>query len=786
MKGMVGAGVHRRRVLGSAAATGCATLVAQLVLFVAGPAAIAYASPGSLDPTFGSGTGEVVAQGAQPGTGVAVLPNGDIAVSQAAANLSTSVFEVSLYSPNGSLIWTARPTDSHGNPIFSPGQARAIAATPAGNIVVAGETSGCNNFGQPVLAELRPDGSTAFSVTVTCLMSGSPPSVVGGGYFAGVAADGSGNIVAAGTLSSSSGPQMLVERVSSAGTPDPSPITTGFSGGAGPTGAHGTSVAIASNGDAVVAGDVVQSSGLVPAVAAFGASAPDTSFGCASGPCPGWIQATGDTGTFNGVTITSSGAIVAAGDSSGQAVLDAYKANGTASGAPEVTGPATSTFNAVTYQPRGNVVTAAGSLGSGASQQALLAQVAGTNFLPNPSFGPGGSETAPFSMPGQAALLGVAASTDGKVVGAGLAPSTSLGLVRAFGPSLAVQNPPITQVQSSGPVNIVFQVHLDEPLYSGVNAYLCAPGAAVNGVANCNFVPVPQGATSVQVTVTVNVTAPPGSEQQQTLSAQPADGLAPSLTNGAATVTIQNVSTGQYRLVGSDGGVFTFNSPFYGSTGAQQLNAPIVAMATDQRTNGYWLVGSDGGIFAFNAPFLGSMGAQHLNAPVVGMAYDPATGGYWLVASDGGIFTFGAPYLGSTGGQHLNQPIVGMAATPDGGGYWLVASDGGIFTFGDAQFFGSMGGQHLNSPVVGMAADRQTNGYWLVGSDGGIFTFNAPYLGSTGAQHLNQPVVGMASTPSGAGYWLVARDGGIFSFNAPFLGSMGAQHLNAPIVGMSG
>jgi hypothetical protein len=29
-------------------------------------------------------------------------------------------------------------------------------------------------------------------------------------------------------------------------------------------------------------------------------------------------------------------------------------------------------------------------------------------------------------------------------------------------------------------------------------------------------------------------------------------------------------------------------------------------MATDNATGGYWLVGSDGGIFSFDAPFYGS------------------------------------------------------------------------------------------------------------------------------------------------------------------------------------
>src|SRR5207244_3505542 len=88
--------------------------------------------------------------------------------------------------------------------------------------------------------------------------------------------------------------------------------------------------------------------------------------------------------------------------------------------------------------------------------------------------------------------------------------------------------------------------------------------------------------------------------------------------------------------------------------------------------------------FSFTADpgFFGSTGAMQLNRPIVATAATPDGKGYWLVASDGGIFSFGAAgFFGSTGAIKLNQPIVGMAATPDGKGYWLVASDGGIFSF---------------------------------------------------------------------------------------------------------
>ncbi len=243
-----------------------------------------------------------------------------------------------------------------------------------------------------------------------------------------------------------------------------------------------------------------------------------------------------------------------------------------------------------------------------------------------------------------------------------------------------------------------------------------------------------------------------------------------------------------YRLVATDGGLFSFCEPFYGSMGGQRLNAPVVGMAETPGGGGYWEVGSDGGIFSFgNAAFHGSTGSLHLNAPIVGMAATPDGGGYWLVASDGGIFDYGdAGFYGSAGSIRLNKPIVGMAPTPDGRGYWLVASDGGIFTYGDAAFHGSAGSIALNRPVVGMAADASGHGYWLVASDGGIFDYgDAAFHGSAGSIALNRPVVGMTGTPDGGGYWLVASDGGIFDYgDAVFHGSTGGIALAAPIVAM--
>src|SRR5204862_3070109 len=67
------------------------------------------------------------------------------------------------------------------------------------------------------------------------------------------------------------------------------------------------------------------------------------------------------------------------------------------------------------------------------------------------------------------------------------------------------------------------------------------------------------------------------------------------------TWAYQIVGTG-YRFVAADGGGFTFDAPFHGSTGNLRLNQPIVGMAAAPATAGYWLVATDGGVVAFDPP----------------------------------------------------------------------------------------------------------------------------------------------------------------------------------------
>ena len=288
--------------------------------------------------------------------------------------------------------------------------------------------------------------------------------------------------------------------------------------------------------------------------------------------------------------------------------------------------------------------------------------------------------------------------------------------------------------------------------------------------------------TSETLTATVSPTAT-GTVQFEVDSTP--IGAPVTVTAGVATYTTTALPPGALTL----GAVFTptAGNGFAGSTGTAPFTVTGASgTASTPDGKGYWLVASDGGVFAYgNAHFYGSTGGQHLNAPIVAFATTPDGKGYWLVAADGGVFAYGdATFYGSTGGQHLNAPIVGISTTPDGLGYWLVASDGGVFSYGDATFFGSTGGQHLNAPIVGIATTPDGKGYRLVASDGGVFSYgDATFYGSTGGQHLNAPIVSIATTPDGQGYWLFAADGGVFNYgDAGFYGSAAGLPLTKPII----
>ncbi len=240
---------------------------------------------------------------------------------------------------------------------------------------------------------------------------------------------------------------------------------------------------------------------------------------------------------------------------------------------------------------------------------------------------------------------------------------------------------------------------------------------------------------------------------------------------GAAPVPGGGPSGHGMWFAGADGGVYAVGgAPFYGSTGALDLQGPMVGFAPTADGMGYYMVALDGGVFAFgDAHFWGSMGGKPLNQPIVGMATTADDGGYWLVAGDGGLFAFGdAGFYGSTGSQSIPAMVVAMASTTDGAGYWLVGGNGAVYPFGDAKSFGDASKFSLDASVVGILPTADDGGYWLAASDGGVFTFgDAVYMGSAASGPAATPVSAIIGTPDGGGYSLLEPDDFAVDFANP-------------------
>ena len=103
--------------------------------------------------------------------------------------------------------------------------------------------------------------------------------------------------------------------------------------------------------------------------------------------------------------------------------------------------------------------------------------------------------------------------------------------------------------------------------------------------------------------------------------------------------------------------------------GASRLTEPVVGMNDDPQTGGYWLVASDGGVFAFDAPFYGSAGANPLKYPVIGIGTTMDGNRYLLAASDSTTDAFTT----TTNPASLPDLGVNLAALRATGTWWHTA-----------------------------------------------------------------------------------------------------------------
>lgn len=267
--------------------------------------------------------------------------------------------------------------------------------------------------------------------------------------------------------------------------------------------------------------------------------------------------------------------------------------------------------------------------------------------------------------------------------------------------------------------------------------------------------------------------------------------LASSPTSAESIVGIANAGSTGYWEAATDGGVFSFNSTFYGSAGGLNLSAPIARITATGDYGGYWLVGADGGVFNYgDAPYDGSIpGVGGSGGPqTVGLVPDLSTGGYWEIDADGGVFSFNASFHGSlpglsvstlgvvdagpygtdgycmlwntgradcfTSGGHsepvgpVDSPFVNPAvafSVASNGGIWVTTRTGTINSYGNVTNEGSLTSVPWG-PIAAIAGSG-TAGYRIVGADGGTFAFNMTYvdrtvvnseLSSAAAQHFGQ------------------------------------------------
>ncbi|MGH9054638.1 MAG: hypothetical protein ACRDYY_02020 [Acidimicrobiales bacterium] len=227
---------------------------------------------------------------------------------------------------------------------------------------------------------------------------------------------------------------------------------------------------------------------------------------------------------------------------------------------------------------------------------------------------------------------------------------------------------------------------------------------------------------------------------------------------------------------------------FASASGSPDSNESIVGVA-DDGTTGYWEAATDGGVFSFNAPFYGSKGGQYLAAPVAGVTATEDLGGYWLFGTDGGVFTFGdAPYEGSIpGAGGSGGPQTVALVSPNGQGYWEVDADGGVFSFNET-FHGSLPPYASTLAVVSAAVYE--DGYCLLWDTGRIdcFTGSGAHsvltYGSDSA--YTDPAVGLSSTSDGAGLWAVTAEGQVSAYGDAIYEGQLASVPVGPIFSISG
>jgi uncharacterized delta-60 repeat protein len=423
-------------------------LAASLVALLLIPAG-AGATPGVLDPGFGTGGKVTTAFGSGYDTAyaIAVQRDGKLVAAGSSGNGSNYDFALARYHRNGTLDTSfgsgGKVTTAIGS---SHDSGSALVLQPDGKLVVAGYASTSSSTSAFALARYHPSGTLdpgfgAGGKVMTALGSGAEDGANA------LALQPDGKLVAAGAVSIGSRSAFALARYNRNGSLDTSfgqggKVTTAIGSGWG----HALALVVQQDGRLVVAGAASDGSDYDLALLRYNANGTlDPSFG--SGGLvtteigPGYDSA-------NAIALRPGGKLVVAGQSWNGSrydlLLARYSPNGTLDPSFGSGGKATTAISsgdavakALAVQPDGKLVAA------GTSSNAGLQQFALARFSPNgtldPSFGSEGKVTTAVG-PDFDGAYALALQPDGKVVAAGTTNDSSgsdFALVRYLGSTVA-------------------------------------------------------------------------------------------------------------------------------------------------------------------------------------------------------------------------------------------------------------------------------------------------------------------------------------------------------------
>ena len=422
----------RRTLLAGLACVAVAAVVPSLVLHGGGrsatPPIVLAGAAGGVDSSFNA-NGVVVQPGSNGATGVAIVPAGVRGAGDTVVSGGDGThFQVARFASTGHL----DPTFGGGITNALVGGASAVTVIPpgvpgAGDVVavgyLTGSTCGGAQFPIPVVAEYLSTG-----VLNGAFGSGGvvrTPCPTQGGRLYGVAVDHAGNIYATGVAFGTANAQStLAVSVGATGhlNWNVAQVAGNPVAGHNPSASQANAAAFSPlSGDLIVAGSSLVNDIQYLTVSAFKTGALDPRFNET-----GSVMASNRPGSSAaGVTVLSNGNVVAAGSTGSNFLLAQFTGAGgvdTAfAGGQVVNRPSlgsTDGFSSIAYQPFGNLLSAAGTAGSGFGQRMVVAQYNATTGAPNTAFGVGGAVSHPFRE-FASSLSAVAVDASGRTTGAG-------------------------------------------------------------------------------------------------------------------------------------------------------------------------------------------------------------------------------------------------------------------------------------------------------------------------------------------------------------------------------